>query len=70
MNIGYEINGITTNVEYFFDTNYKKLKKKKVAWKWNDLYFVLIEYIYNDYIKLKFFDKQLPDKYKGLFNDL
>ena len=66
--IKYEKMGYEKEVEYHLETNYSKLKTEKVGWEWNNLYFILTEYRYNDFMNVEIY-KNLPVEYEYIFKD-
>jgi hypothetical protein len=67
MYIEYEYQGKKEQKQHNLITNYESLKKEKTGWKWNNIYFILIKYSYNDFIQFEFYFDSVPGKYKHIF---
>ena len=67
MYLEYEGRGKKERQQHNLATNYTSLKKEKTGWRWNNIYFVLLEYVYNDYIRFAVYYDTVPDKYKKIF---
>ena len=67
MYLEYEHQGKKEKAQHNLITNYESLKKDKTGWRWNNIYFILIEYSYNDYIQFEVYFEYIPTKYKHIF---
>lgn len=67
MYLEYEYQGTKEKIQHNLITNYESLKKDKTGWRWNNIYFILIEYSYNDYIQFEVYFEYVPTKYKYIF---
>lgn len=67
MYLEYEYQGIKSKEQHNLITNYEMIKKDKTGWRWKNVYFILINYIYNDFIQFEYYFDNVPEKYKQIF---